>query len=181
MTTEQRLERLEKRGGTARVATIVFALLLSACVSSDYVRVGSTTYPPRPRGFPIAVFMDASAPVAVQKSLGDTVQDTASIPPHETIGRVDVSGAPDATWVAVAEEGERRARELGGDAILVGGSGTPITGVVSQTNPYGTGYGRAIRGKQLVLWIVRYEDQSQAQVLLEMIAACENVFWVAPR
>jgi hypothetical protein len=60
MTTEQRLERLEKKGGAAKVG-IVFALLLSACASSDYVRVGSSTYAPRPEEFPIAVFVGASA------------------------------------------------------------------------------------------------------------------------
>ncbi|MHC4973190.1 MAG: hypothetical protein ACYTG3_12740 [Planctomycetota bacterium] len=152
MTTEQNLERLERGGGAARVG-ILFALLLSACASSEYVRVGSSTYPPRPEEFPIAVFVGASASVSTQEELRDTARDAASLPAHETIGRVDVMGGMWVSWAKVVKEGKSRARELGGDAIVVGETSEDANAM-----------------PRVALEIVRYRDQSRAQAVLDQLA-----------
>jgi hypothetical protein len=58
------------------------------------------------------------------------------------------------SWAKVVKEGKSRARELGGDAIVVGESSEDANAM-----------------PRVALEIARYKDQSQAQAVLDQIAA----------
>ena len=57
------------------------------------------------------------------------------------IGRIDSNGAPAAEWSAVVEDAKNKAREIGGDAIVITRWGSPMTSVDAYGNTY---YGKAI-------------------------------------
>lgn len=57
----------------------------------------------------------------------------SSFPPqeYETIGEIEGSGAPAATWGAVAVEMRKKAAEIGGDAVVILVQDTPFIGTIN--------------------------------------------------
>ena len=64
------------------------------------------------------------------------------------IGRVDTHGASNAQWGAVVNDAKSKARELGGDAIIIKSWGSPVVGV--------GGYGEVYNGKEISCSVIRY-------------------------
>lgn len=149
-----RVSTLEYFGKVDMKNAIILLVLLSlfvsipACVSSQYMAIGDSTFPPRPRDYVIEVFLPTDAPVNVHKSVAHA-KALADLPGNaKEIGRIDTQGAPAATWVGVIEDAKRKARSLGGDAIVIKQWGHHMTSV--------DGYGRAYYGKNLSMIVVRY-------------------------
>lgn len=130
-------------------ATIVIcAALVSGCVSANSMRLGNQTYPPRPDNYIIDVYAPIETPVAVQKSISG-MKPMSSIPPYaKTIGRIDVKGAPAASWGSTIDKAQERARAMGGSGVVIKQWGTPVTG----ENSYGATY----HGKALSVTVIRY-------------------------
>lgn len=131
---------------------LLFCLLtimwLTSCVSSQYMALGSVTYPPRPRDYVIEVFLPVEAPVNVHQSVANS-RPLAELPRHAIqVGRIDTSGAPAASWLAVINDAKKKARQLGGDGIEIKQWGHVLTGV--------DGYGQAYHGKSLSMIVVKY-------------------------
>src|ERR1700722_9273614 len=105
--------------------------LSCGCVGSDYVPVGTATFSPRADSFPIAVYAPLETPVEIQK--GAAPMKLVSDLPSDAIviGRIDGSGAALASWQAVVEDAKRKARTLGGDAIVITDWGGRLAGVSS--------------------------------------------------
>lgn len=134
-------------------AFVLALLMVGGCVSADYMAVGDKTYPPRPKDYPIDVYVDdTTAPVTVVKSMGTLAKSYKDLPPHDLIGRVDLSGAPAASWSSMVDVAKAKARVLGGDGVVFQGSGSYLSGVDS--------YGTAYHGKQMACAVVRYHTSS---------------------
>ena len=119
-----------------RFSLFLLTVLLSACVSTVAMHVGDKTFPPRPDDHPIDVYLAVDAPVTVHKSIA-FAKSFAQAPKNLVlVGRIDSSGAPLASWSSVVKSAQAKARQLGGDAILVSGWGSHVTGV----DDYGTVY-----------------------------------------
>lgn len=134
------------------VALGLAAVIISGCVSADYVQLGEKTYPPRPDDWAIDIYVADEAPVIVHKSISQpkTIKD---IPANaEMIGRVDAIGAPAASWDSVIRVAKEKARAIGGDGLVVGAWGHHLAGIGS--------YGVAYHGKDLALSVIRYRGNS---------------------
>ena len=131
-----------------KVLLCTLCLFLSGCVTSNYMPVGSMTYPPRPDDYVIDVYLPLEAPVAVHKAVPN-VKDLKSLPAAATvIGRIDTVGAPAAGWRSVIANAQSKARQLGGDAIVIRYIGNHISSVDS--------YGGAQYGKNVSMEVVRF-------------------------
>lgn len=128
-------------------AVLLVALLQWGCVSSNSMRVGNT-YPPRPHDYIIDVYVSLDAPVNVQQSISNpkSINDLPSS--AEVVGRIDTNGAPLAGWDSVIADAKSKAREMGGDGLVIKGWGSPLAGVDS--------YGQAYNGKAISMEVVRY-------------------------
>lgn len=127
---------------------LCLALLLCGCVSSDMMAVGPKTYPPRPDNFVIDVFSPTEAPIQVQKAISN-LKPISELPINAAeIGRIDSRGAPDASWGAVIDDAKSKARELGGDAIVVKAWGSPAAFVGS--------FGEVQYSKAISMSVVRW-------------------------
>lgn len=133
---------------------ICFVVLLSiilctGCVSSDYMPVGSATFPPRPKKHIIDVYLSQDAPVRIHQELTDS-KPIESVPRSALeIGRIDTEGSADASWKAVIKDAKKKARQLGGDGIVIKGWGSHLTGV--------NGYGQTFYGKNISMTVIRYQ------------------------
>lgn len=129
------------------------ALLLSGCVSSQFMPVGPKTYPPRPTNYLIEIYVPAESPVVVQQAIGNA-KPTETLPKNaEMIGRVDTNGASDASWASVFADAQSKARLLGGDAIVVRRWGNPVSGMV---------YGQAIYAKAISMDVMRFGTEESS-------------------
>lgn len=118
------------------------------CVSSDSMALGDRTYAPRPKKHIIDVYLDEAAPVQVHKQLTHS-KPLAAVPSGATsIGRVDSAGAPAASWGSVVNDAKKRARSLGGDALVIKGWGSPLVHVGA--------YGQTQHGKAISMTVLRY-------------------------
>ena len=133
----------------AAVACLALALC-SGCVTSQFMAVGEMTYPPRAENYIIDIYIPTDAPVNVHQQLAWTKPVTEIPPAAKTIGRIDTQGAPAAGWASCFEDAKRKARALGGDAIVVRQWGSPLTGV--------NGYGQAYYGKAISMEVVRFRN-----------------------
>ena len=132
---------------TRWAVTVLLLSAFSGCVSSQSMTLGDQTYAPRPPDHVIDVFIPDDAPVEVHKSLADA-KPLAMLPTDANeIGRIDTDGAAAASWDAVIEDAKKKARELGGDAIVIRHWGYPMTGA--------NRYGGASYGKALSMIVVR--------------------------
>ncbi|MCA9281262.1 MAG: hypothetical protein KDA30_04420 [Phycisphaerales bacterium] len=121
---------------------------LTACVSSNYMAIGDQTYPPRADDYVIDVYLPTDAPVNVHQSVANS-KPLASLPSYaREIGRIDTEGAPAASWSSVINDAKKKARALGGDALVIKQWGSYLSGV--------DGYGTAYHGKNLSMTVVRY-------------------------
>lgn len=125
------------------------ALLMTGCVTSEYMTVGGTMYPPRPETHEIDVYLPGDAPVAMHNAVlharsASDVPDSASV-----IGRIDSTGAPAAEWSHVFSDAMEKARLLGGDGILVESWDRSLDWVDSN--------GGVHHAKELSMKVVRYE------------------------
>ncbi len=144
-----------------RFVMLVLALAFAGCVRSDWIAVGETAHAPRPDDYDIAVFVPLDAPVQVHKAVADP-KPMAELPANaKAVGRIDTTGAPAASWGSMIEKAKKQARKIGGDAIIVGNWDSPVTAVNTYGQAYGNSYSGqsyAMRGKALVLTVVRYRD-----------------------
>jgi len=109
-------------------AMLMSALVVSGCVSSNSTRVGSETYPPRPSDYVIDVYVPVDAPVNVQQSISNA-KSINDLPPNALIiGRIDTNGGSASGWDSVIADAKPKARELGGDGIVIKNWSTPPTG-----------------------------------------------------
>lgn len=93
------------RGRTMPVLAVL-ALFLCACVSASGVRLGRDTFPPRAPGHEIVVF--------------DTFDGLSG---YRRVGKVVGEGSDLHGFASIVAEIQVRARELGGDAIVLTGGG----------------------------------------------------------
>jgi hypothetical protein len=87
----------------------IIAILVNGCATASVTRYPSLYYPPTdPKN--VAVY--------------------TNFPPaqYETIGKIEGSGAPAATWDSVAMEMRKKAAEIGGDAVVILVQDTPFVG-----------------------------------------------------
>lgn len=130
-----------------RTFALTLLLLTSACVHSDYIAVGDTTYPPRPKDWAIDVYVSSDAPVKVQKSIKNA-HPVSSVPKSASvIGRVDTSSG-DVGWATMLKSAKKKARALGGDGLVIGRWGSYLAGV-------GT-WGEAYHGRTISMTVLRY-------------------------
>ncbi len=129
-------------------AILALALCAGGCVRSQFMTLGDQTYPPRPADYLIEVFLPTDAPVNVHQSVANARPLDQLPAGAREVGRVDTQGAPAATWVSVIEDAKRKARELGGDAIVIKQWGHYLASVDS--------YGAAYHGKNLSMLVVRF-------------------------
>lgn len=123
---------------------------VGGCVSSQFMPVGSATYPPRPDGYLIDMYLPTDAPVVVHQQLAGA-RSTDEVPAGATvIGRIDTQGAPAAGWASCFEDAKQKARMLGGDAIVARRWGNPLVAV--------DGYGNTQYGKAISLEVLRYRN-----------------------
>jgi hypothetical protein len=109
--------------------------------------VGTQTYPPRPEDYVIDVYLPVDAPVNVHQSIANA-KDITTLPAYNIeIGRVDTQGAPAASWESVIDDAKKKARELGGDALVIKEWGHTMTGIDS--------YGQTYYAKNLSMTVVR--------------------------
>jgi len=138
----------QMKGTTMKILICTLCIFLSGCVTSNYMPVGNITYPPRPNDYVIDVYLPLEAPVAVHKSVPNA-KDLKTLPSAATvIGRIDTLGAPAAGWKSVISNAQRKARTLGGDALVIRYIGSHITSVDS--------YGGAYYGKNVSMEVVRF-------------------------
>ncbi len=130
------------------IATTLLFVVGVGCVSSTFVPVGGRTYPPRPSDYLIDVYVPVEAPVIVLQSFPNAKRPDQVPAGATVIGRIDTQGAPAAAWKSVIEDAEKKARELGGDAVVIGQWGHPLTGV--------DGYGNTYYGKAVSMTVLRY-------------------------
>jgi hypothetical protein len=122
---------------------------LGGCVKSNYMAVGSQSFPPRPDDYIIDVYLPVDAPVAVHKGFAGA-KDIGALPRGAMlIGRVDTDGSPDASWQMVLRDAKRKARVLGGDALVLRGTDQHVTGITTYGNAYSY-------GKSVSLEVVRF-------------------------
>ncbi|MBI2759975.1 MAG: hypothetical protein HYX51_00935 [Chloroflexi bacterium] len=120
---------------------------LLGCVTSQFMPVGGQTFAPRPDDYLIDIYIPGSAPVVVHQQLANAKPVEALPAGARVIGRIDTQGAPAAGWAAVFEDAKRKARTLGGDAVVVRQWGNPLVAIDS--------YGGAMHGKAISLEVVR--------------------------
>jgi len=138
----------------ATASAVLLVCLITGCVSSNFMAVGHETYPPRPDDYVIDVYLPIDAPVAVHKSVPNA-KDIKALPGNaNVIGRVDTTGAPAANWGAVIADAQRKARQLGGDALVIRQIGSHLTSVDS--------YGSAMYGKNVSMEVVRFGHASSS-------------------
>lgn len=138
--------------GRTRLRTpvlITIAAVFSGCVSSSFMHVGNT-YPPRPDDFLIAIYVPLEAPVDVQTSLSNALPLSSMPSDAEIVGRIDSRGAPAASWASVIEDAKGKARQLGGNAIVITRWGTPMVAM---------NYGDPMYGKAISMNVVRYQGR----------------------
>jgi len=123
-------------------------VFLVGCVSSNFMPVGGKTYPPRPDEYIIDVFVSVDAPVIIQQSLTNAKPTSIAPKDAQVIGRIDTSGAPAASYASMVEDAKKKARQLGGDAIVIGQWGTHLTGM--------DGYGNAYHAKNVSMTVLRF-------------------------
>jgi hypothetical protein len=129
---------------------VALTLCLVGCVTSNYMPIGEKTYPPRPDDYVIDVYVPVQAPVIVQQSIANA-KPANSLPSFaQQIGRIDTTGAPAANWGSMIEDAKKKARSLGGDAVVIGQWGTQLNGV--------DGYGNAYHGKNISMMVVPFRD-----------------------
>ncbi len=134
---------------TARlIALVVVVLVLGGCVTSQFMTIGDKTYPPRHKDYVIDTYLPSGAPVNVHKAVANAMSMRLLPSSAAEIGRIDTQGNEIANWVSVLSSAKRRARQLGGDAIVIRGWGNPMTGV--------NGYGQSTYGKSISMAVVRY-------------------------
>ena len=109
--------RVWKRVGPAIV--VGWAIGVAGCVSSEYMAVGETTYAPRAPDYIIDIYLPADAPVDVQReiALNRPVEELRA--DAEVIGRVDTRGGSLSDWSSLLRDAQDKARQLGGDAVVV--------------------------------------------------------------
>jgi hypothetical protein len=136
---------------TASILALCLVLTCGVgCVSSQFMPVGGATYPPRPEGYIIDVYLPTDAPVVVHQEVPIS-RPLAELPKAaRTIGRIDTQGAPAAGWGSLFMDAQEKARTLGGDAVVVRRWGSPVVGVDS--------YGAAQYGKAISMEVVRFRD-----------------------
>jgi hypothetical protein len=105
---------------------LILCCLLTGCASASVARYPSahTYLPTNPNN--VAVY--------------------TNFPPteYETIGEIEGSGAPAATWGSVAWEMRKKAAEIGGDAVILLMQDTPFVGTINTPGSFQggtTGYG----------------------------------------
>jgi hypothetical protein len=110
--------------------------------------IGTQTFPPKPKDHIIDVYLVQDAPVQVHKQLANS-KPMSAIPGYALeIGRVDSIGAPAASWGSVVNDAKKKARQLGGDGLVIKGWGSHLTGV--------NNYGQAYHGKNISMTVIRY-------------------------
>ena len=133
-----------------RLLAALVLIVVQGCVTSNFMPVGKQTYPPRPDDYVIDVFVPTEAPVVVQQSIGNA-KSSADLPTGYTvIGRIDTNGAPAAAWSSVIDDAKKKARQLGGDGIVINQWGEPLVGM---------SYGQAYHAKAIGMQVVRYSDR----------------------
>ncbi len=128
-------------------ACALSVLILEGCVTSQFMPVGTQTFAPRPDDYLVDIYIPSAAPVVVHQQLANAKPVEALPSSARVIGRIDTQGAPAAGWAAVFEDAKRKARTLGGDAVVVRQWGNPLVAV--------DGYGGAQYGKSISLEVVR--------------------------
>lgn len=127
---------------------VIAVFAIGGCVQSQYMAVGDQTYPPRATDYVIDVYMPLDAPVVMHKQIAGA-KDLQALPAGaRVIGRVDTVGAPAAGWASVINDAKRKARELGGDALVIRNIDHYLTSVDS--------YGSAYYGKSVSMEVVRF-------------------------
>jgi len=106
MTTPVSRRRVLARCGVA------LALLATACASASAVRLGEQTFSPR----------DENATIVVYESVDELPR------PFVKVGRVVGEGSDLAAFASIVEVMKLRARELGGDALVLTGGGLLLDG-----------------------------------------------------
>ncbi len=110
--------------------------------------VGETTYAPRAHDYIIDIYLPTDAPVVVHREIA-LARPVEELPADaEVIGRVDTRGAPLADWSSLLRDAQDKARQLGGDAIVVRQWDNPYVGT--------DGNGVAQYGKALSIEVVRW-------------------------
>jgi len=93
-------------------------VLFGGC--TEFVQTGPAM-PARPAGHPVAVYYSEELPVTMQKDIAHDVggKPLSAMPTGgKEIGRLDISGM--GAWQHLVPKGQEKARELGGDAIVIG-------------------------------------------------------------
>lgn len=105
----------------AFIFLIALVLLFAGCVSSRFEAVGETKYSPYPSSHPVTIYKKSTWMFTEQakKDIGQPILPSINIPSHEVIGKIVVDGAPAAGVNSIIKEAQKRARELGADAIVL--------------------------------------------------------------
>jgi hypothetical protein len=126
----------------------VVAAGLAGCVTSESMPVGEQTYPARPVGHAVDVYLEDDAPVFLHRALAD-YKETKAIPANAVeIGRVDANGAPSASWQSVVDSAKVKARALGGDGLVLKDWNKHLKGISKG--------GTAYEDKEVMFTVVRY-------------------------
>jgi len=93
--------------------------LLAGCTSSHSMPVGADRFDPRAADHPIDVYLPVDAPVALHEAAGPS-RLPADLPSDaQTIGRIDASAGALKGWAPLLRDARRRARRMGGDALVL--------------------------------------------------------------
>lgn len=118
--------------------TILTLLLLSlGCASARSINVKGS-YPAKPKAHPIEVFNRGDRygntgffGTSPDKIFGNFIRDDGLIPAHIVIGGVNATGALAVSWERMVENAKERAREQGGDAIIIREYGAWVKGTTN--------------------------------------------------
>jgi hypothetical protein len=140
---------------------IVLACLccISCCTSSKYVAIGAKTFEPRPKEHIIDVYLPEEAPVQIREGVADP-RPSYELPDRALeIGQIETSGASFASWREMIRDAQKRARALGGDAIVFRQWEDRSAGADS--------FGRASTLKTATLTVFRYEEIPGATAVVD--------------
>ena len=127
---------------------VVLMGILAGCSNSSVQRVAGQSFPSRAGDFPIDVYIGNDTPAELQQQVPDA-RPPAKLPQNSVaIGWVNMNGAQLSSWSSLVDAARGKARDLGGNGLVVKAVSQPLVGY--------DGFGMPHNGKYLSMAVVRY-------------------------
>jgi len=104
---------------------VILVLVMVGCSAVD--KTVFEVYPPRPDEAPVGIYVSPETPPNLHKLAA------RGTPQGRPIGTIYLPTSTNGSWKEVMEEVKAAAREMGGDAILIGDGKDPGTGTAVLT------------------------------------------------